>query len=190
MSNELGRVKRRCWRASAGLGGLLGTVIVLGVQMVPLSLAELSHKADLVLYGHVLSKTCLRDADRRIYTEVVLDVRETWKGTLAGARFTIVLAGGTLGEERCLAPGQADYRPGEEVVAFLRLNRRGQGVTLGLAQGKFEVWRQSADGPRLVRNLFLGRSEGSPRTTRAQATTGAGLIPLADLKRQVQEASR
>ena len=158
--------------------------------MVPLSLAELCSKADLVLYGHVLSKTCLRDVDRRIYTEVVLNVRETWKGTPPGARLTIVLAGGTLGEERCLAPGQADYCPGEEVVAFLRLNRRGQGVTLGLAQGKFEVWRQTADGPRLVRNLFLGRSEGAPSTTGLRATGGGGLIPLAELKRQVQEAAR
>src|SRR5947207_3049369 len=54
--------------------------------------------------------------------------------------------------------GQVEYGIGEEVVAFLVLNHRGEGVTLGLAQGKFHIGKEAETGERLVHNLFHGES--------------------------------
>jgi hypothetical protein len=154
--------------------------------MIPMSLAELRDKAALVVHGRVLDKIALRDARGRIYTEVTLGAGEIWKGTVAGDRLTIVLVGGVIGEDRTFVPGQADYRVGEEVVAFLRLNQRGEAVTIGLAQGKFEVWSEAATGRKFARNLFLGRPQPAGSKSQLQAQAEDGRLALEDLKRQVQ----
>ena len=59
-----------------------------------------------------------------------------------------------------------------------------------MAQGKFEVWRDSVTGQRYARNLFLGRG--------ATGLAGAGLqragdtVPLSldDLRRKVAGGGR
>ena len=49
----------------------------------------------------------------------------------ANKLFTIVHGGGILGDRRVIVSDQVTFQPGEEVVAFLVLNQRGEGVTLG-----------------------------------------------------------
>ena len=179
--------------AFAGSRWVVALIVVLvtgalwGVQTVPMSLDELAAQADLILSGRVVGKTCLRDEAGRICSKVELDVRETWKGRVPSGRFTITLGGGTLGDRRVVVPGQADYVPGEEVVVFLRLNPRGEGVTLGLAQGKFAVRIEEQTGERVLHNLFLGGS-GAPRSPVGLQAVGAnaGRLLLQDVKRRVQ----
>jgi hypothetical protein len=165
---------------------VLAAALTLAVQMAPMSLDELVARADVVLHGKVLSKTCQRDPAGRIYTEVDLEVAEAWKGAVAGKRFKVVLAGGTLGDRHVGVSGQADYQPGEEVVAFLRLNPRGEGVTLGLAQGKFEVRQDSVTGRKYAYSAFVGRANRAASRVATQGLEANGLILLADLKRRVQ----
>jgi hypothetical protein len=129
------------------------------VVMVPLAIEELSAKAQLVVHATVLSKSCQRDSANRIYTKVELRIIETWKGTRSNDRLTIVHGGGILGEERVEVSGQVDYQIGEKVVAFVVFNQRGEGVTLGLAQGKFHVWQNQSDGVHYARNPFHGTPE-------------------------------
>ncbi len=169
------------------IGFLLVSGALSAVQMVPLSLDELSAHADLVLYGKVLRKTCLRDDTGRICSKVEFEVRETWKGAVPPGRFTITMGGGTLGATRVAIPGQAEYLPGEEAVVFLRLNQRGEGVTLGLAQGKFEVRIDPRTGERSLQSLFLGGPGDPSRTVRPQAAgAGTGQLLFREVKRRVQ----
>src|SRR5690242_3530988 len=118
------------------------TVALRATHFAPLSVEELSSASDVIVQGIVQSKTCARDDAGRLFTKIELAVSETWKGT-ASARFAIIQSGGILGEEGAMIPGQADYEIGEEVVAFLVLNPRGQSITLGLAHGKFHVWKDA-----------------------------------------------
>src|ERR1051326_1931357 len=151
-------------------------------QFIPLSIDELTAKADLIVHGTVGSKTSARDFQGRIFTRVELAVNEFWKGR-PSTNLNILLSGGILGEEAAVVPGQADYEIGEEVVVFLALNPRGEPVTLGLAQGKFHLWQDAATGEKLARNLFHGRG-------RQQAARPGGPLTLAELKREVLKGSR
>jgi hypothetical protein len=83
-----------------------------------------------------------------------------------------------------------DYPVGQEVVAFLVMNSRGQAVTLGLAQGKFEVWTDRSSGRQLARNPFHGQAPpGSDRIAIATAATAVELT-LDELKKRVQGGPR
>ncbi|PYM13626.1 MAG: hypothetical protein DME18_08580 [Verrucomicrobia bacterium] len=164
-----------------------GTSSLRAVQMQPLSIEQLTQKATLVVSGRVLSKSCLRDLAGRIYTRVELQIVEIWKGSLSTNLFPVVQGGGILGDEKATVSGQVEYSVGEEVVVFLVLNPRGEGVTLGLAQGKFHVGKDARTGERLVHNLFHGEPDPDSR-----AVSRTGLSPtqrrltLVELKRRVQ----
>jgi hypothetical protein len=156
------------------------------VLMKSLPIEELSQKADLIVLGTVLSKSCQRDDSGRIYTKIELQVIEVWKGSLATNSFTIVHGGGTVGNRRVEVSGQVEYEVGEEVVAFLRLNQRGEGVTIGLAQGKFRVWTDKATGERFAYNILHGVAE------KAAAHEGekSGRLALRDLAQRAKGGAR
>ncbi|MFT4589893.1 MAG: hypothetical protein ACI9VS_003569 [Candidatus Binatia bacterium] len=156
-----------------------------GAQMVPLSLAQLTEQSQAIVRGTVSSKTCLEDERGRLVTRIRLSVVEVWKGQEVVGEFTIVQAGGTLGDRRVRVIGQPDFTIGEEVVAFLELNARGEGVVLGVCQGKFEVY-QDVTGRKQVRNIFHGgATAGSSSTQALQNKLGNRRLTLADLKRSV-----
>jgi hypothetical protein len=151
----------------------------LATQFVPLSIEELADKADIVVQGTVQSKTCARDDKGRIFTRVELAVSETWKGPLS-TNLSIFQSGGILGEDGAMIPGQAAYEIGEEVVAFLVRNSRGEAVTLGLAHGKFHIGKDLKSGEKFAGNIFHA---GNAR----RMSNGANPSPplkLADLKRR------
>jgi len=164
-----------------------GNFSLRAVQMEPLSIDRLAEGSALVVRGAVLSKSCQRDPEGRIYTKVELQVTEVWKGALATNRLTLVHGGGILGDRKATVSGQVEYGIGEEVVAFLVLNQRGEGVTLGLAQGKFHVDRGSRPGEEFVHNPF----HGEPDARRQEIFRSAPLptqqrLTLAELKRRVR----
>lgn len=142
--------------------------------MVPLALKELTQRAELILHGTVASKVCLKDPEGRIYTRIEFKVSEVWKGVLSTNAFVIVHAGGTVGDERTVVDGEASYEVGEELVSFLRLNQRGEGVSIGLAQGKFNVWQDGATGEPFAHNLFHGRPKGDETPEQAALRAAAG----------------
>lgn len=128
----------------------------IATQFKPLSVQQIVRQSDLIVEGTVRTRTTLRDTSGRIYTRVELEVTEVWKGTLATNRCVIALGTATLGEENVVISGEATYEIGEEVVACLVLNARGEGVTLGLVHGKFRVGRDPQTGEKHARNLFHG----------------------------------
>jgi hypothetical protein len=131
-------------------------------QMIPLPIAELTSEADVALQGKVVSTTVRRDPEGRIYTSVDLLVEDVWKGHVATNHFTLVRGGGVLGLEVSEVPGEADYEVGEELVSFMVLNQRGEGVSIGLSQGKFFITRDAASGEKLVHNRFHGLHPSEP----------------------------
>lgn len=164
------------------------------IVMDPLSVETLTAQADVIVHGTVLSRTCQRDPAGRIYTKVELRVAEVWKGAISGSPFLIVHGGGILGDEQARVSAQVQYAIGEEVVAFLVRNERGEGVTVGLVQGKFRVWKDAAGGTPYVVSPFHGVPEGAKSLLARPAGARASAVPtpirLEDLKRQVQEALR
>ncbi|MDB6052949.1 MAG: hypothetical protein JWN25_472 [Verrucomicrobiales bacterium] len=148
------------------------------VQMEPLSIDELTAKSDAILKGRVESLTTFKDDQGRILTKVILNVQEVWKGPVSTNHFTIVLAGGILGDEKTVVSGQVQYLPGEDIIAFLVLNQRGEGVTLGLVQGKFNVHTDSTSGLQTVHSRFHGRKPDS-RPASARISTQA-VVSLSD----------
>ena len=172
-------------------------------QFLPLPIEELARSADVVLRGEVISRRCDRDARGRLTTHIELAVSEVWKGPQTG-RFTVVQAGGTLGEERQTIIGQAEYRIGEEVVAFLAVNRFGEGVTLGLAHGKFSLTRPP-DGVLRAQSAFHGHASApalaaprhaasvSAHSEAARFSTNPALaspLTVARLKQLVSQSTR
>jgi hypothetical protein len=153
---------------------------------IPLSVEELNRHADLVVRGTVKEKTCRRDEQGRIYTEVVLQVAETWRGKPAAERLTIVHGGGVLGNRAETAIGQVEYTPGEEVVAFLIHNPRGEAVTVGMAQGKFHLERNSKDSTVWASNPF----HAGETADKSRAKSLGARLAVDDLKRRVREATR
>jgi hypothetical protein len=161
---------------------------LLAEQMVPLPIDWLAGKAQLIVQGTVLSSAVQRDSAGRIYTAVQIEVEDVWKGSLTTNRFMIVHAGGVLGDQAAVVSGEAAYAVGEEIVAFLVLNQRGEGVSLGLSQGKFHVSKDSATGEKVAQNRFHGRLNGGtgvPGKT-AQAAGIVDRLTVNDLKRRAQ----
>jgi hypothetical protein len=160
-------------------------------------IAELAAKSDVVLQGTVTSTTTQRDSQGSIVTYVTLRIAEVWKGNIDTNTFRIVHSGGVLGEEVQMCSAQVEYRIGEEVVAMLVLNQRGEGVTLGLLQGKFEVEKDSKTGDKTARNLFHGNTSSDDAHGHGNSSKAANGAPaekkklgLAEFKQQVQGGAK
>jgi len=164
-----------------GSTGLLRATI-----MTPLSVEDLTRRAELVLHGTVESKTCLKDAEGRIYTRIEFKVSEVWKGHLTTNTFQIVHGGGMVGNERTVVDGEATYEAGEELICFLRLNQRGEGVSIGLAQGKFKVQKDKSTGKEFVHNLFHGQPKQDKPTALGSAAAQPARLGLEDLHNLVK----
>lgn len=175
------------------LGVALAVGLALGAQatlFVPLGLGDLAKKADLVVHGVVLAKHSEADPQGRIFTKVELQVIEVWKGEVKGSPLTVVHGGGEVNGRRSMVTGQVDYQPGQETVAFLVRNARGEAVTLGLAQGQFQVWKDAATGEKLARNIFLGGGSSTNASIQKLDVGGNTRLTLDNLKRQVKESAQ
>jgi hypothetical protein len=159
-------------------------------QFAPLSLDALAQKAQLIVHATVQSKSCAQDEAGRIVTRVDLNVIEVWKGELPANPCRIVHGGGELAHKRTVVSGQVDYVVGEEVVAFLVLNRRGEGVTVGLLQGKFTVWADPATSEKLAGNLFHGAASDGSRALQSAKSPPLDRLTLGELKARVKGAAQ
>jgi hypothetical protein len=180
-----------CWLAATMV--LLASQQLHATIMVPLAVGELTGRAELILHGTVASKICLKDSEGRIYTKIEFDVSEVWKGTLSNKVFVIVHGGGTVGDERTVVDGEANYEVGEELVAFLRLNQRGEGVSIGLAQGQFHVWKVDDTGEKFAHNLFHGKPKAAESPAQSAFRAAAGKptrLGLMELRQRVEGGAR
>ncbi|MFZ5469487.1 MAG: hypothetical protein ACOZIN_08630 [Myxococcota bacterium] len=156
--------------------------------MVAVDVPGLTKGSDAVVHGKVTGIEAKWSGDRRrIFTEVSLEVVETWKGA-PPARLVIVQPGGVVGDVGQRVEGVAHFRVGEEVVVFLEARGTGRYLVSGMAQGKYRVER-STDGQLA---LAVPDSAGparilDPRTGR-EVPQRSTVVKLAELKAQVRDA--
>lgn len=149
---------RRLLFASASLVFLSGIVLAArpsrAAVLEALPLDELTRRADLVVHGEVLGQTVRRDPDgRTMWTATQLKVLEALKGAAPTGPLSFEQLGGTLNGVTQLIPGDAAFRPGEEVVVFLSKTTKGY-VLYGFSLGKFTVgYDPVVDGPIVTRDL-------------------------------------
>ena len=170
---------------------LAGAALGQAASQVPLSIETLAAKADAVVHGRVVRMSCQRDDAGWIFTKVHLQIIEQVKGRARGGTLVIVQGGGVLGRRIARSPLQPKYRVGAEVVVFVMFNSRGEAVTLGLNQGKFDVANQPKSGLATVRNPFHGLAKrDDPRAVVKRALGQAKPLTLAGLKRRVRRAAK
>lgn len=159
---------------------------VLATSIVPMSVEELTARAQMVVEGRALEQWSQWDTNEHlIYTYTRFAVSRRLKG---GAADSIVVRqmGGTAGGYTQIVSGVRHWQVGEDAVLFLRPSVANDGslAVVGLMQGNFRVARTS-DGAMTVSN-------GVPAVS---MTTGAGVstftgsrMPLAELEERVRRA--
>lgn len=160
-------------------------------RMVPMTVEQLAATSTAVVHGRVVALESARDGEGRIYSRVDLRVLEVWRGTVASEVCQVVMGGGILGDRSVSVAGQAAYRVGEEVVAYLVRNPAGEWVTVGLSQGRFAVRRELDTGRSWVSNGFLGGRSGSgsggTSAARSLMFPGDRAMSLEELKLRTRE---
>jgi hypothetical protein len=120
--------------------------------VLPLSLQQLSDRAELIFYGSVLENKVIRDGNNsRIATLTRFQVHDLVKGQAADTH-TIKQIGGAIAGGRSLRiHGVPRYQVGESYVLFLpRPSSLGFSSPVGLQQGNFTV--TETDGVKSVSN--------------------------------------
>ncbi len=173
-----------------GLGLMSSLTFSAGAhQFVPLSIERLIQESYWVVQGRVIEKSCHWDERGSIFTRITLDQTDVWKGESVSETFTFIQAGGTLGDLRMVAMGEPNYSLKEQVIVFLSRNQRGEGVSVGMAQGKFKVWLRESDQELMTYNLFHGAPEPDSGTGSKSAWDTANQkaqgLTVRDLKERV-----
>ena len=148
---------------------------------IPLSLSELTGLADTVVLGTVVSSSSQWNAEHNnIYTEVVVSVADSLKGSAGEKTITIIVPGGTVGEITQWVEDTATFEAGEQVGLFLEDLNSAKVSEMGLDSAS----RMSANGSAV---RIIGGLQG--KLSLAKDNLSAGSRISADkFKRNVQMA--
>ena len=117
----------------------------------PADPAALAASADAVVHAHVVRQSSAWGAggpsSGQIFTTVVLQPLETWKGE-PERELSVLVQGGAVGELDQIVQGSAVFQDGEEVVVFLQRRTRGVYSVSRMALGKFSVGAARASLPK------------------------------------------
>lgn len=172
----------RAWILTLALIAAAAPQSARATRLVPLTIEQLAQASDLIVHGIVREMAVQRDERGRIFTTFQLSLEDVWKGDVPDGMCRIVEGGGVLGESALTARPHPGYAVGQEVVAFLVRNPAGEWVTLGMAQGRFEVRREPSSTRRYVANPFWGQT-----VTQATPVPWKRPLPLEELRRRVRE---
>jgi len=170
-----GCASRYAARVFLALAIVLLPLAASATSVIPISDAELSRRADVIVRGVVVSNAVGEDVWGRPETVSQIVPIEILKGTVAG-RLVLHQAGGVLADGRFFHLwGRPEYEVGTEVIVFAIARPEGDFQTAELLLGKFQVW-QDASGrafalPELATghhpNVTVGREReerGGPRS--------------------------
>lgn len=157
--------------------------------VLALDLPTMVTRSDHVAVVDVASVKADWDAQHeQILTTIDLVVVENWKGSqAAGAHFTVVQPGGTVGDLTQVVHGMTHFVPGERAVVFLS-GRADHVHVVGMAQGKRLVRRDASSG-RFVVHAPDKAGATFIRTTPASGTSPVfenRARPLEDLRTDVR----
>jgi hypothetical protein len=151
----------------------------------PLSLHDLAGRADVVLHGRVQAvRTISHGPGRMPVTVAQIAVLEILAGDLPPRRHvTVTQPGGRAGGVVLDYAGRPQFASGSEVILFLARRGPGQFITVGLAQGKYDVAADDGHGRRrLSRDLHGAAFAGPASETPPQ--------DLSDLRRRIRGLPR
>lgn len=123
---------------------------VRALTVVPATFEELVRESVSVVHGRVRDVHGRWTFDRRtIESTVTLEVVEAFKGTET-ATATFVVPGGEAGGRILVMPGAPTFRPGDEVVVFLRGQAPALPQPVGLSLGVYRVSRRAASTAMVI----------------------------------------
>jgi hypothetical protein len=125
-------------------------------MLVKVPLEQLVKEADLIIVGRVESVKGQKREDW-IFSLAELSVKEVLKGQMPPqGRVTVEFEGGQVGEEILMIEDSPNYKPGEEVVAFLhKLPNSDRYVTVEMLQGKYQIKEGTVVEENLPLDTFL-----------------------------------
>lgn len=142
------------------------------LTVLPATFEELVRESVAVLHGRVRTVRAAWTTDRRTITSTVtLDVIDAFKGTVIETA-TFVVPGGEAGGRILVVPGAPTFRPGDEVVVFLRGRAPLIPQPVGLSLGVYRVTAGRTGGASLVVPSPV-HAEPAPSTVRRGAATRA-----------------
>lgn len=150
------------------------------LTVLPATFEELVRESVAVVHGRVREVQGRWTSDRRtIESAVTLDVYDAFKGAVtATATATFVVPGGEAGGRILVMPGAPTFRPGDEVVVFLRGRAPSMPQPVGLSLGVYRVAHPAPAGTALVVPSPVNAA-GTPTTIR-RGTSARQVRPLAD----------
>lgn len=120
------------------------------VTVLPATFEELVRESVSVVHGRVAEVRGRWTSDRRTIESVVtLAVADVLKGTDVAAT-TFVVPGGEAGDRILVVPGAPVFRPGDDVVVFLRGRAPALPQPVGLALGVYRVAAGRDGVPRVM----------------------------------------
>ena len=127
--------------------------------MVKLDLETLTKNANVAVRARVESIRCSWDKDHhRIFTFAILAVTESIKGDPLTSSITVTYPGGKVGDIRLIVEDTPHFRPGEDVVVFLKnKNEEGLREVYGWFQGKYTIENNLVLENRLPVRTFINR---------------------------------
>ncbi|MBK8009898.1 MAG: hypothetical protein IPK13_00990 [Deltaproteobacteria bacterium] len=182
---------------AVGLFGFFAPSLAEATVMVPLSIEDLSEKADAIVRGRVVNDYAAWDAAHQqisTYTEVTLTETMLAPSSL-GASFVVRTLGGIVGDVGMHVSGEPTFTLGEDVLVFLaRVGDEPNSFrVLGMSQGKYQI-EVEGKGRLVAVADVRGIAFIRPPSMAAAASDGAALeprparIPYADLKARILTA--
>ena len=153
----------------------------------------MAKKSMLVVRATVLDANCEWDrSNKHIFTYTRLKAVEALRGQVSpGKLFRIRTLGGEIGEIGMAVAGTAKFKPGEEVVVFVRADPYDAAdyQVVGMSQGKFLIQKDKKGEEVVVPNVngleFARRDVRGAMQITGQAAENIKGISLKTLKRRV-----
>jgi len=132
---------------------LVGTLPAWATSFVVPTDDELVAKSTAIVIG-TSEGSFVQETDGLIETVYEIRVERAMKGAFnAGELIRVVAFGGVLGDRGVLVPGEAHYRQGERVTAFLTRDERNRWRTTDMTLGKFKFVTSTKGERLLVREM-------------------------------------
>ena len=153
-------------------------------QILYKSIEDLGRESTSVVQGNVVGINSFWNETRtKIFTETVIAVEETYKGTEAG-EVIILQLGGVVDNVRVTVHGALQWSLGEEVVVFLEPYREGKFLVSGFSQGKFQVERDKSTGQATISRPAIEDAQLFDTPDNNTGKAGIQKIPLDQFIRQ------
>ena len=130
---------------------LAATVARVSAQLQKLTTKELTNRAEVIAVGKVTSMRSEWNRDKtRIYTKVTISVDQYVKGQRSEKTLTISHLGGEVGAVGELYSHTPRFSKDEEVLVFVKKDKKNNLRITGGADGKFRITKSELTGKKLV----------------------------------------